>query len=71
MQEAYVDICGVPTHIFCWGRWIEESLQDVKELCICITGNPGLPGYYTEFLGSLYEKLDRKIPIWLIGKYRL
>lgn len=42
MQEGYVEVAGVPTHIFTWGKWVEEPLgADVKEICICVTGNPG------------------------------
>lgn len=41
MQEAYVNISDIPTHIMTWGKWIEESLGDTKEIVICITGNPG------------------------------
>lgn len=42
MQEAYVNIRDIPTHIMTWGKWIEESLgEDTKEIVICITGNPG------------------------------
>lgn len=51
-----------------WGKWIEESLDDVKEIAICITGNPGLPGFYTEFLGELHKRLETNIPVWVIGK---
>lgn len=67
MQEAYVNICGIPTHIMTWGKWIEESLDDVKEIAICITGNPGLPGFYTEFLGNVYRQLNCEMPVWVIG----
>lgn len=67
MQEAFVNICGVPTHIMTWGKWIEESLDDVKEIAICITGNPGLPGFYTEFLGNVHRQLNCEMPVWVIG----
>lgn len=66
MQEAYVNINDIPTHIMTWGKWIEESL-DTKEVVICITGNPGLPGFYTRFLHELHASLDHQMPIWLIG----
>lgn len=67
MQEAYVNINDVPTHIMTWGKWIEESLGDNKEIVICITGNPGLPGFYTKFLHQLHASLDHQMPVWLIG----
>lgn len=67
MQEAYVNICDVPTHIITWGKWIEQSLEDTKELVICIPGNPGLPGFYTTFLSTVHEKVGRELPVWVIG----
>ncbi|KAH8234594.1 hypothetical protein KR032_000318 [Drosophila birchii] len=65
MQEAYVNINSIPTHIFTWGKWIEETLTE-KEVVICITGNPGLPGFYTEFAGTLQRELG-DLPVWVIG----
>ncbi|KAH8266580.1 hypothetical protein KR026_002364 [Drosophila bipectinata] len=65
MQEAYVNINSIPTHIFTWGRWIEETIPE-KEIVICITGNPGLPGFYTEFAGTLQKELG-DLPVWVIG----
>ncbi|XP_058454853.1 lipid droplet-associated hydrolase isoform X2 [Malaya genurostris] len=67
MQESYPIIRKVPTHIITWGKWIEESLGDCKEIVICITGNPGLPGFYTKFLSTVYECLNKEIPVWVIG----
>ncbi|XP_023164862.2 lipid droplet-associated hydrolase [Drosophila hydei] len=70
MQEAYVNINNIPTHIITWGKWIEESLNDVKEVVVCITGNPGLPGFYTEFGGALQQELGldgHNLPVWVIG----
>lgn len=37
MQEAFININSVPTHIISWGPWIEESFSK-KEVVICITG---------------------------------
>ncbi|XP_001352453.2 lipid droplet-associated hydrolase [Drosophila pseudoobscura] len=65
MQEAYVNINSIPTHILTWGRWIEETVTE-KELVICITGNPGLPGFYTEFASTLQKQLG-DLPVWVIG----
>ncbi|KAH8408718.1 hypothetical protein KR215_011485 [Drosophila sulfurigaster] len=70
MQEAFVNINNIPTHIITWGKWIEESLNDTKELVICITGNPGLPGFYTEFGDALRKELGssgQNLPVWVIG----
>ncbi|XP_037940139.1 lipid droplet-associated hydrolase-like [Teleopsis dalmanni] len=67
MKDAFVNICNVPTHIYTKGRWIEESLDNEKEIAICITGNPGVPGFYTEFIEELYQRLECKMPVWVIG----
>ncbi|XP_036336935.1 lipid droplet-associated hydrolase [Rhagoletis pomonella] len=67
MEESFVNISGTPTHVITWGRWIEDAIEDVPEIVLCIPGNPGLVGFYTEFLSSLYEKLGKKIPVWIIG----
>lgn len=37
MQEAFININSIPTHIISWGPWIEESFSK-KEVVICITG---------------------------------
>lgn len=68
MQDDYVVINSVPTHIFTWGKWItEKKTEEPKELVLVISGNPGLPGYYTKFCSSLYNELDKETPIWMIG----
>lgn len=68
MQEAYININDIPTHIMTWGKWIEESFTaDMKEVVICITGNPGLPGFYTQFMSTIHQNIDSNIPVWVIG----
>lgn len=68
MQDGYVEINKVPTHIFTWGQWVEDEFKEEnKEIVLIITGNPGLPGFYTKFCSSLYNELDKKVPIWVIG----
>lgn len=67
MQESYPLVGKTPTHIMTWGKWIEESLGDQKEIVICITGNPGLPGFYTQFLSTIYNCLNKELPVWVIG----
>lgn len=62
-----MNILDVPTHIFTWGNWIEESFSK-KEIVLCITGNPGLAGYYMQFMKTIHEKLGHDIPVWVIGK---
>ncbi|KAG4071816.1 hypothetical protein HA402_005977 [Bradysia odoriphaga] len=66
MQEAFVNINSIPTHIISWAPWIEESFPK-KEVVICITGNPGLPGFYTKFSKTIHEHIDPDIPVWVIG----
>lgn len=67
MRESFIAINDVPTHIMSWGPWIEESFAR-KEVIICITGNPGLVGYYSHFLGSLHEHIGADdVPVWTLG----
>jgi hypothetical protein len=42
MQDDYVTVNSVPTHIFTFGKWIEEKFEEKqKEMVLVITGNPG------------------------------
>ena len=69
MQEGYVEVNKVPTHIFTWGQWIEDKFDEkTKDIVLMITGNPGLPGFYTKFCATLYEEFDKEVPIWVIGQ---
>lgn len=53
MQEGYVTINKVPTHIYTWGKWIENDKFDeqTKEMVLIVTGNPGelLKTYFTQY----------------------
>lgn len=69
MKESFININGIPTHIITWGQWIEDPFTNVKEVAIMITGNPGLPGFYTKFLTTVHQTIGNNIPIWLIGKW--
>lgn len=69
MREAFVNVNDVPTHIMTWGNWIEESFSK-KEVVICVTGNPGLPGFYTQFMATIHEQLGSDTPVWVIGNYK-
>lgn len=66
MHEAFIPVNDVPTHIMTWGPWIEESFAR-KEVVICITGNPGLVGYYSWFGATVHEQLGPDVPFWVIG----
>lgn len=69
MQDKYVEISGIPTRIVTMGKWIEEPFDTSKEkeIVLIITGNPGLPGFYTSFITTLYQHLGREVPVWIIG----
>lgn len=42
LQEEYVDINSVPTHIMTWGQTINETFsEETKEIVVVIPGNPG------------------------------
>ena len=32
-----------------------------------IVGNPGLGGFYLDFMQALYNNLDRKVPVWCVS----
>ena len=34
---------------------------------LIITGNPGLGGFYIDFMDTLYNNLDVKTPIWCLS----
>uniref|UniRef100_A0A336M4G2 Lipid droplet-associated hydrolase n=1 Tax=Culicoides sonorensis TaxID=179676 RepID=A0A336M4G2_CULSO len=69
MQDNYVEIAGIPTRIQTLGKWIEEPFDSSKEkeIVLVITGNPGLPSFYTSFITSLYQNLNKELPVWIIG----
>lgn len=69
MKHGFVEVNTVPTHIYTWGQWIEDDFDPkVKDLVLIITGNPGLPGFYTTFGTTLHDELDKAVPVWVIGQ---
>lgn len=66
MRENFITIGDCPTHIMTWGPWIEATFPQ-KELVLCITGNPGLVGYYSHFLGTVHRQLGDDVPVWTLG----
>jgi hypothetical protein len=66
MREGYVIVNSVPTHVFTYGQWIHDDF-DVKEIVLMIPGNPGLCGFYANFCSTLYNELDKQIPIWVLS----
>lgn len=68
MKEGFVLVNSVPTHVFTWGQWIEDEFDDeVNEILLVVSGNPGLPGFYTQFCSTLFDEFDKRIPVWVIG----
>lgn len=69
MKESFVVLNDIPTHIITWGQRINEPFSGCKEVILMVTGNPGLPGFYTKFLSTVHQTLNSKIPVWLVGKH--
>lgn len=66
MRETFIPINDIPTHVMAWGPWIEETFPR-KEVILCITGNPGLVGYYSHFLSTVHEHVGSDVPVWTLG----
>lgn len=46
----------------------DKAIEIIISLCsFYILGNPGLPGFYTIFGSTLYNELDKQVPVWVIG----
>ncbi|KAK7862854.1 hypothetical protein R5R35_008453 [Gryllus longicercus] len=65
MKKSIVEVNGVATYVATWGAWIEDDLSNHRDLIVCIPGNPGVTGYYEEFLETLYCSLN--IPVWIVS----
>ncbi|KAL5284096.1 C2orf43.2 family protein [Megaselia abdita] len=66
--EGFVVINSVPVSVKTWGKWIHDSLEDVREIILLSPGMiAGIPSIYSGFLTDLYNNLDRQIPIWVVG----
>lgn len=67
MQEGYVTINKVPTHIYTWGKWIEDDKFDekTKEMVLIVTGNPG------EFSKTLLTQFMKNYfrPSWILHDF--
>ncbi|CAH2006807.1 unnamed protein product [Acanthoscelides obtectus] len=64
LTEGFVDVNTVPTKITCFGKWLNE-LDENEELVVFITGNPGMNGFYKEFVETVHRKLGWTA--WMIG----
>lgn len=67
MDVKVVDIGGVPTTIRTLGKSLDEPF-DKKEVVLCITGNPGITGFYVTFITTLFKFLQGNTPVWIIGE---
>lgn len=66
MQEGFVKINNIPTKIITFGRWItEKSNGKGEKIILVVPGNPGIPGFYKEFMEILHKK--HKCAVWAIG----
>ncbi|KAL5276667.1 C2orf43 family protein [Megaselia abdita] len=66
--EGFLELNSVPVSIKTWGKWIYDPLRDAREIIIFLPGMfAGIPATYNQMLTTLYENLDRQIPIWTIG----
>lgn len=65
MHEAYLTLNGVRTSVVTYGKWVEESLTDCKDVVIILTGNPGVTGFYKNFAKTIHEQLG--FSVWLVG----
>nr|CAI5866853.1 unnamed protein product [Callosobruchus analis] len=64
VKEGFVDVNTVPTKITCFGKWLNQ-LDENEEIVVFITGNPGINGFYKEFVETVHRKLNRTA--WMIG----
>lgn len=68
LHQDVVPVDNIPTKVITCGRWLDEKLPvNEKLLIIVIPGNPGAIEYYEEFVCSLYEGLQRAVPIWAVS----
>lgn len=68
MQESFVEVNSIQTQILSIGHKIGESFdENVKEVVLVISGCPGIPTYYPTYLRTIYNYLDKKMPVIVIG----
>lgn len=63
MNHMFIALNKIVSHLITWGHPINKK---VNEVILCISGNPGITDFYTEFGAELFEKT--KIPVCVIGK---
>lgn len=62
-MEVFRTLNHVKTRLLIWGDPFSSGAADV---IVCITGNPGIIDFYTEFCTELYN--NTKMPICMLGK---
>lgn len=69
MRRAIVNCNQVQTEVISEGRWIEEEPlpHSTKQIVLVITGNPGVPGFYEDFIKAINSKLSLDTPVWIMG----
>lgn len=69
MQQAMLKWNGAPTQVATVGRWVEEGLSNTgkRDVVMVITGNPGIPEFYREFIETLKTRLPSEVPVWVVG----
>lgn len=69
-REDFVLLNSVPTHIVTYGKWITDQFDEKNgedELILIIPGNPGYPFLYKKFCETIYEELQGRAAIWVVG----
>jgi len=62
VEEDFPLVGGVPTCVLKCGQ-----PQPGKPMILIIPGNPGVAGYYEDFMVKLYELSDSSIPVWCVS----
>lgn len=76
-KESHMMINGHSTHLMSWSEinpWNEtveaikqKLFHDIDEVIIFIPGDPGLPGFYTQFLSTISETVNNELPVWVLS----
>lgn len=65
MYETFVEINSLKTQVLSWGRELSDSFDDVNEIVLLLCGAAGIPEYYSTYLETIYEGLNREVPIFV------
>ncbi|XP_013413468.1 lipid droplet-associated hydrolase-like [Lingula anatina] len=68
MQSQFLTLHGVPTHVLKCGD-VKKGNPSGNEpfLAVIIPGNPGIVGYYEEFMDKLYTLSNKRLPVWAVS----